>query len=106
MDDSIALVEFSKRSRSARVETVACARVEVGRKIRSPRRRHFALCANKYGLALGDFPDVDDFRAGLLEIADIRRFPKLDKGLVADMDRMFAADIPRLLDRAVRARPG
>ena len=71
-----------------------------------PHRRHFALCANKYGLALGDFPDVDDFRAGLLEIADIRRFPKLDKGLVADMDRMFAADIPRLLDRAVRARPG
>ncbi|KAH8078531.1 hypothetical protein JL720_9728 [Aureococcus anophagefferens] len=71
---------------------------------RGGSRRHFALCANKYGLALGDFPDVDDFRAGLLEIADIRRFPKLDKGLVADMDRMFAADIPRLLDRAVAAR--
>ncbi|KAK7241573.1 protein serine/threonine kinase [Aureococcus anophagefferens] len=29
-DDSIALVEFSKRSRSARVETVACARAKSG----------------------------------------------------------------------------
>ena len=102
----MALVERSKHGERGRSQSSDDARVEVGRKIRSPRRRHFALCANKYGLALGDFPDVDDFRAGLLEIADIRRFPKLDKGLVADMDRMFAADIPRLLDRAVRARPG
>ena len=106
MDESRALVELSKRGERGRCQSFDDARVEVGWKTRSPRRRHFALCANKYGLALGDFPDVDDFRAGLLEIADIRRFPKLDKGLVADMDRMFAADIPRLLDRAVRARPG
>ena len=102
----MALVELSKHGERGRCQSFDDARVEVGWKTRSPRRRHFALCANKYGLALGDFPDVDDFRAGLLEIADIRRFPKLDKGLVADMDRMFAADIPRLLDRAVRARPG
>jgi hypothetical protein len=39
LDDSIALVEFSKHGRRARVETVAYAHVEVGSKIRCPRRR-------------------------------------------------------------------
>ena len=68
--------------------------------------RQFALCCNRYGLTLGDFPNVDVFRAGLLEINDISRFPKLDKHLINDMDRMFATDIPRLLDKAVRAPPG
>ena len=36
MDESIALVEFSKHDRSARVDTVACAHIEVGLKIRVP----------------------------------------------------------------------
>ncbi|KAH8045665.1 hypothetical protein JL721_12568 [Aureococcus anophagefferens] len=107
-DDAQARLLDDLPRRSARKSTAGSGRPDRTRaRARSAAStRHFALCANKYGLALGDFPDVDDFRAGLLEIADIRRFPKLDKGLVADMDRMFAADIPRLLDRAVRARPG
>ena len=41
MDESIALVEFSKRDRRARVEPVDCAHVEVGLKIRVPRRSGF-----------------------------------------------------------------
>ena len=39
MDGSIALVEFSKHSRRACVETVAYAHIEVGLKIWFPRRR-------------------------------------------------------------------
>ncbi|KAJ8614105.1 hypothetical protein CTAYLR_004624 [Chrysophaeum taylorii] len=60
----------------------------------------FQACAHRYGLSLGDFPDVLDFRAALAQIQDIRAFPKLDKTIVADMDKMFAVDIPRLLDKA------
>ena len=41
MDESIPLVAFSKRGRRARVETVDCAYVEVGSKIRVPRRSGF-----------------------------------------------------------------
>lgn len=67
---------------------------------------HFAACAQRYGLSLGDFPDLDDFRDALAQIKDIRAFPKLDKTLVADMDRMFATDVPKLLDKAAaRALP-
>jgi len=67
--------------------------------------RQFALCRNRYGLTAGDFPDPDAFRAALLEVEDLTKFPKLDKSALADMDRMFATDIPRLLDRAARAPP-
>jgi len=68
--------------------------------------RQFALCRNRYGLTAGDFPDVLDFRDALLEVTDLSKIPKLDKHLVNDMDKMFATDIPKLLDRAVRAPPG
>lgn len=61
----------------------------------------FAACAQRYSLSIGDFPDVDDFRAALLDIKDIRAFPKLDKNLITDMDKMFALDIPKLLDAAL-----
>jgi EH domain-containing protein 1 len=66
--------------------------------------RQFAKCANRYGLTRGDFPDVDDFREALLEIDDLSKFPKLDKSKVAEMDRMFATDIPQLLEKAMAAR--
>ena len=62
--------------------------------------REFCDCAHRYGLSMGDFPNVDQFRIALAQVKDIRAFPKLDKTLVADMDRMFAYDIPRLLDKA------
>ena len=66
--------------------------------------RQFAKCANRYGLTRGDFPDVDDFREALLEIDDLSKFPKLDKSKVTEMDRMFATDIPQLLEKAMAAR--
>ena len=47
---------------------------------------------------------VDDFREALLEIDDLSKFPKLDKSKVAEMDRMFATDIPQLLEKAMAAR--
>ena len=67
--------------------------------------REFADCANRYGLSMGDFPNVDQFRIALAQVKDIRAFPKLDKSLVADMDRMFAYDIPQLLDAATLKGP-
>lgn len=67
--------------------------------------QQFLACAHRYGLSIGDFPDLDEFRAALAQIQDIRGFPKLDKYLVADMDKMFAIDVPKLLDKAA-ARAG
>ena len=39
-----------------------------------------------------------------MEIDDLSKFPKLDKSKVAEMDRMFATDIPQLLEKAMAAR--
>jgi len=50
---------------------------------------------------MGDFPDPEAFRQALAEVDDISRFPKLDKNAVAQMDKMFATDIPALLDKAM-----
>ena len=72
------------------------------RKLLADLPRHFALCCNRYGLTRGDFPDLDEFRAALVEVADLSKFPKLDKRAVTEMDKMFATDIPGLLERAVR----
>ena len=63
--------------------------------------RQFALCCNRYGLTMGDFPDPEAFRQALAEVDDISRFPKLDKNAVAQMDKMFATDSPALLDKAM-----
>lgn len=54
----------------------------------------------RYGLPLGDFPDVGKFRSRLREVKDLRRFPKLEKSMVYEMDRVFSVDIPRLLEKA------
>uniref|UniRef100_A0A7S1XLP5 Dynamin-type G domain-containing protein n=1 Tax=Phaeomonas parva TaxID=124430 RepID=A0A7S1XLP5_9STRA len=62
--------------------------------------REFVACARRYGLALGDFPPVEKYQQALMEIKDISKFPRLDKSLVAEMDRVFSHDIPKLLDRA------
>ncbi|TFJ86214.1 hypothetical protein NSK_002422 [Nannochloropsis salina CCMP1776] len=64
--------------------------------------REFVACARRYGLPLGDFPDINKFRARLGEVKDLRKFPKLDKAMVQEMDRVFSHDIPKLVEKASR----
>lgn len=54
----------------------------------------------RYASAVGDFPNVNKMRASLREIKDLRDVPRLNKNLIFDMDKMFTADIPRLLESA------
>lgn len=56
--------------------------------------------ARRYGLPKGDFPAIGSFRQALMEIKDLSEFPKLDKKLVREMDKVFSVDIPELLERA------
>lgn len=60
----------------------------------------FAAAARRYGLPKGDFPPLEPFRRALLEIQDLSEFPKLDKKLVREMDKVFSVEIPDLLDQA------
>ena len=62
--------------------------------------RELVMCARRYELPRGDFPEVGPLRQALLEIKDLSEFPKLDKRMVKDMDRVFSVDIPELLERA------
>ena len=56
--------------------------------------------ARRYGLPKGDFPSLEPMRRALYEIKDLSEFPKLDKKLVREMDKVFSVDIPELLERA------
>mmetsp|Transcript_17219 Transcript_17219/g.19186 ORF Transcript_17219/g.19186 Transcript_17219/m.19186 type:complete len:196 (-) Transcript_17219:27-614(-) len=56
--------------------------------------------ARRYGLPKGDFPNIDIFRQSLNEIKDLSDFPKLDKRLIKEMDKVFSIDIPDLLEKA------
>lgn len=60
----------------------------------------FLATARRYGLPKGDFPPIGPFRQALYEIKDLSEFPKLDKKLVREMDKVFSVDIPELLERA------
>jgi len=60
----------------------------------------FMAAARRYGLPKGDFPPLEPFRQALLEIKDLSEFPKLDKRLVREMDKVFSVDIPALLEKA------
>ncbi len=51
-------------------------------------------------LPKGDFPPLEPFRLALSEIKDLSAFPKLDKRMIKEMDKMFSADIPELLLKA------
>jgi GTPase SAR1 family protein len=62
--------------------------------------RELVMCARRYELPRGDFPDVGPLRQALLEIKDLSEFPKLDKKMVKEMDKVFSVDIPHLLDKA------
>jgi len=64
----------------------------------------FAAAARRYSLPKGDFPSLEPFRKALLEIKDISEFPKLDKKLVREMDKVFSVDIPDLLEKARNQR--
>jgi EH domain-containing protein 1 len=65
--------------------------------------KQFVLCARRYGLPLGDFPDVNQYRKMLSEVKDISAFKKLDKSLVVEMDKVLTHDIPLLLQKATRS---
>jgi len=60
----------------------------------------FLGAARRYGLPRGDFPPVEPMRQALYEIKDLSDFPKLDKNLVREMDKVFTKDIPELLEKA------
>lgn len=60
----------------------------------------FLAAARRYGLPKGDFPPIEPFRQALYEIKDLSEFPKLDKKLVREMDKVFSVEIPTLLERA------
>lgn len=62
--------------------------------------RELVMCARRYELPRGDFPEVGPLRQALLEIKDLSEFPKLDKKMVKEMDKVFSVDIPHLLDKA------
>lgn len=62
--------------------------------------QEFKACARRYNLPLGDFPNVAQYQRMLSEIKDISDFKKLDKNLVAEMDRVLTHDIPLLLQKA------
>lgn len=64
----------------------------------------FAAAARRYGLPKGDFPPLEPFRRALLEIKDLSEFPKLDKKLVREMDKVFSVEIPDLLEKARNQR--
>jgi len=59
----------------------------------------FVNCARRYSLPRGDFPHLEKFKAALLEVKDLSRFPKLDKSMVREMDRVLSEDIARLLEQ-------
>lgn len=60
----------------------------------------FLGAARRYNLPKGDFPPVEPFRQALYEIKDLSEFPKLDKRLVREMDKVFSIDIPQMLEAA------
>lgn len=60
----------------------------------------FLGAARRYGLPKGDFPPLEPMRQALSEIKDLSEFPKLDKKLIREMDKVFSIDVPELLERA------
>ena len=62
--------------------------------------REFIMCARRYELPRGDFPELEPFRQALLEIKDLSEVHKLDKKMVKEMDKVFSIDIPNLLEAA------
>jgi len=63
--------------------------------------RELTMCARRYELPKGDFPTIPPLRKAFSEIKDwTSEFPKLDKRMVKEMDKVFSIDIPDLLEKA------
>ena len=63
--------------------------------------KELLMCARRYELPKGDFPPTPPLRKAFDEIKDwTSEFPKLDKRMVKEMDKVFSTDIPDLLEKA------
>ena len=103
--------ELVKRARSVKVHAYIIhylrkqlpytfGKREKQRRLIDRLEREFVMCARRYELPRGDFPEVGPFRQALLEIKDLSEFPKLDKRMIKEMDKVFSVDIPGLLENA------
>lgn len=103
--------EMVKRARSVKVHAYIIhylrkqlpytwGKREKQRRLIDRLEREFVMCARRYELPRGDFPPIEPFRQALLEIKDLSEFPKLDKKMVKEMDKVFSVDIPELLEKA------
>jgi hypothetical protein len=103
--------ELVKRARSVKVHAYIIhylrkqipytwGRKEKQAKLINRLDKEFVMCARRYELPKGDFPDLNSFRDALNEIKDLGAFPKLDKRMVKEMDKVFSVDIPDLLKSA------
>ncbi|GMI25005.1 hypothetical protein TrCOL_g12025 [Triparma columacea] len=103
--------ELVKRARSVKVHAYIIhylrkqmpytwGRKEKQRKLIDRLEREFVMCARRYELPKGDFPNLGAFKQALLEVKDLSSFQKLDKRMVKEMDKVFSVDIPELLQKA------
>ena len=103
--------EMVKRARSVKVHAYiihylrkqlpyAWGRREKQKRLIGRLESEFLAAARRYGLPKGDFPALEPMRQALYEIKDLSEFPKLDKKLVREMDKVFSTDVPVLLERA------
>ncbi|GMI32934.1 hypothetical protein TrRE_jg241 [Triparma retinervis] len=103
--------ELVKRARSVKVHAYIIhylrkqlpytwGRAEKQRKLIDRLEREFVMCARRYELPKGDFPNLGAFKQALMEVKDLSSFQKLDKRMVKEMDRVFSVDIPELLQKA------
>jgi len=103
--------ELVKRARSVKVHAYIIhylrkqlpytwGKREKQRRLIDRLEREFVMCARRYELPKGDFPELEPFRQALLEIKDLSEVHKLDKKMVKEMDKVFSVDIPNLLEVA------
>ena len=103
--------ELVKRARSVKVHAyiihylrkqlpLTWGKRERQKKLVGRLESEFWATARRYGLPRGDFPAIEPMRQALNEIKDLSEFPKLDKKLIREMDKVFSSDIPELLERA------
>eukprot|EP00986_Skeletonema_menzelii_P001375 scaffold367_cov146-Skeletonema_menzelii.AAC.1 len=106
--------ELVKRARSVKVHAYIIhylrkqlpytwGKREKQRRLIDRLEREFVMCARRYELPRGDFPELEPFRQALLEIKDLSEIHKLDKKMVKEMDKVFSVDIPNLLEAARNA---
>jgi uncharacterized ubiquitin-like protein YukD len=107
--------ELVKRSRSVKVHAYIIhylrkqlpytwGKKEKQRKLIGRLESEFNAAARRYDLPKGDFPPIRPFRDALMEIKDLSEFPKLDKKMIREMEKIFSDDIPELLEKARNQR--